>query len=102
MKIITICGSMKFINEMMEIGERVELEGNVVLMPLYNPSKPNKDSYSKEEIKILDQMHRERIKLSDAILVVNVDNYIGKSTKSEIDYAESLGKEIIYYMDKNN
>ena len=44
-------------------------------------------------------MHKERIKLADAILVVNVNNYIGNSTKSEIDYAKSLNKEIIYYTD---
>lgn len=48
---------------------------------------------------MLDKMHKERIKLADAILVVNVDNYIGKSTRSEIEYAESLNKEIIYYTD---
>ena len=99
MKIITICGSMKFIQDMMEISEKVELQGNVVLMPVYNPSRPNKEAFTSEEILMLDQMHREKIKLSDAILVVNVDGYIGSSTKSEIEYAKSLNKEIIYYTD---
>lgn len=99
MKIITICGSMKFVQEMMEISEKIELQGNVVLMPIYNPSKPNKESFTNEEILILDKMHRERIKLSDAILVVNVNGYIGNSTKSEIEYAKSLNKEVIYYTD---
>ena len=99
MKIITICGSMKFVREMMEISEKVELQGNVVLMPIYNPSRPNKEAFTTEEILILDKMHRERIKLSDSILVVNVEGYIGSSTKSEIEFAKSLGKEIIYYTD---
>ena len=44
-------------------------------------------------------MHKEKIKLSNAILVVNVDGYIGESTKSEIEYAKALDKEIIYYTD---
>ncbi len=70
MKIITICGSMKFVQEMMKISEKIELQGNVVLMPIYNPSRPNKNSFTQEEIIMLDKMHRERIKLSDAILVV--------------------------------
>ena len=61
-----------------------------------NDYRKNKH-FTKEEIKTLDEMHRERIKLSNAILVVNVDNYIGDSTKSEIEYAKSLKKEIIYY-----
>ena len=99
MKVITICGSMKFINEMMEISEKVELEGNVVLMPIYNPSRPSKEDFKKEEILILDKMHRERIKLSNTILVVNVNGYIGNNTESEIEYAKSLNKEIIYYTD---
>lgn len=44
-------------------------------------------------------MHKEKIKISDAILVVNVDDYIGKSTKSEIKFAQSLGKKIMCYTD---
>lgn len=102
MKIITICGSMKFVRKMMEISEKVELQGNVVLMPIYNPSRPNKEAFTNEEVLILDKLHRERIKLSDAILVVNVNGYIGSSTKSEIEYAKSLNKEVIYYTDLIN
>ena len=71
----------------------------VVLMPIYNPSRPNKEAFTTEEILILDKMHRERIKLSDSILVVNVEGYIGSSTKNEIEFAKSLNKEIIYYTD---
>lgn len=48
---------------------------------------------------MLDKMHRERIKMSNAILVVNVNGYIGDSTKSAIEFAKSLNKEIIYYTD---
>lgn len=50
------------------------------------------------------EAHFKRIELSDAILVVNVNNYIGDSTKLEIEYAKKLRKEIIYYTDlaKNN
>ena len=90
MKIITVCGSMKFINEMMDIAEKLELEGNCLLMPLFNSNRPNKDSYTEEEGKILDQMHKERIKLADAIIVVNKDNYIGSSTSKEIEFVKSL------------
>lgn len=67
------------------------------MLSIIYPTKPTKGDYIEEEIIMLDKMHRERIKLSDAILVVNVDNYIGTSTKNEIEFAKSLGKEIIYY-----
>lgn len=102
MKIITVCGSLKFYNEMINISEKMELEGNCMLMPIYNPNHPNKDAYTIEEGLILDKMHKEKIKLSDAILVVNVNGYIGSSTKKEIEYAKSLNKEIIYYTDLIN
>lgn len=98
MKIITVCGSLRFMKEIMEISERMELQGNCMLSPIY-PTKPNKDDYTDEEIIMLAKMHKEKIKLSNAILVVNVDHYIGSSTKSEIEFAKSLNKEIIYYMD---
>lgn len=98
MKIITICGSLRFKDEMIEIAEKMELQGNCMLCPIY-PTNPNKDAYTKNEVLMLDKMHKEKIKLSDAILVVNVNNYIGESTKKEIEYAKSLGKEIVYYTD---
>ena len=31
-------------------------------------------------------MHKQKIDMSDGIFVVNVDGYIGNSTKSEIKY----------------
>lgn len=102
MKIITVCGSLRFVKEMMEITEKMELQENCMLVPIYNPNKPSKDAFTEEEALILDKMHKERIKLADAILVVNVDGYIGSSTKSEIDFAKSLNKEIIYYTDLIN
>jgi len=99
MKIITVCGSLKFYKEMMEITEKVELEGNCMLVPIFNPSRPTKDDFTQEEALMLDKMHKERIKLADAILVINIDGYIGNSTSKEIEFAKSLGKEVIYYTD---
>lgn len=99
MKIIAVCGSLRFYKEMIEMAEKMELQGNCMLMPIYNPNKPSKDSFTEEEALMLDKMHKERIKIAEAILVVNVDNYIGESTKKEIEYAKSLNKEVIYYTD---
>lgn len=98
MKIITVCGSLKFKEEMMKISEEMELQGNCVITPIY-PTNPDKDAYTDEQVIVLDKMHKEKIKLSDAILVVNVDGYIGSSTRSEIEFAKELNKEIIYYTD---
>lgn len=98
MKIITICGSLRFQKEMMEISEKLELEGNCVITPIY-PARDSKDDYTEEEFLMFDKMHKEKINLADAIVVVNVGGYIGSSTSNEIEYAKKLNKEVIYYTD---
>lgn len=102
MKVITLCGSLKFQKEMMEVAEKMALEGYCILTPVYLVSK-KMEKTEKQLIK-LKEAHFKRIEFSDAIVVVNVDNYIGNSTNLEIEYAKKLEKEIIYYTDliKNN
>ncbi|MBR2786433.1 MAG: hypothetical protein IKD76_02935 [Clostridia bacterium] len=102
MKIITLCGSLKFQNEMMIVAEELALEGNCILTPTY-PVIENIE-ITEEQLEKLKEAHFNRIELSDAIMVVDVNNYIGNSTNLEIEYAKKLGKEIIYYTDfiKNN
>lgn len=95
MKIITLCGSLKFKKEMMEIAEKMALLGNCILTPIY-PIIENVER-TKEQLAKLKEEHFKRIELSDAILVVNVNNYIGDSTSLEIEYAKKLEKEVIYY-----
>lgn len=97
MKIITICGSIKFQNEMLCIARKMTLEGNIVITPIFSVDKSSNVTPSEKEI--FDKVHKEKIKLADAILVVDVDKYIGKSTKNEIEFAKYLNKEIIYYSD---
>lgn len=98
MKVITVCGSYKFKKEIKEITEKMALKGNCMITPI-DLTKQDKDSYTEDDILMLGKIHKEKIKLSDAILVVNVNEYIGNSTKSEIEYAKSLNKEILYYTD---
>ena len=45
---------------------------------------------------MLDDMHKRKIDLADAIYVINVGGYIGESTRSEIEYALRNGKTIEY------
>jgi len=94
MKVITICGSLKYKDEMMKVAQKLSLDGNCVLTPVYpvGDKKP-----SEEELKILKEAHFKRIEMSDEIFVLNIDGYVGESTKLEIEYAEKLGKVIEYY-----
>lgn len=96
-KVITLCGSLKFKKEMMKVAEKMTLEGYCILTPVYLVSE-NMDKTEEQLIK-LKEAHFKKIELSDAILVINVNNYIGNSTNLEIEYAKKLGKEILYYTD---
>ena len=53
-------------------------------------------SISESEIKDLEAAHFKKIEISDAIYVLDINGYIGQQVTKEIEYAESLGKEIIY------
>jgi len=48
---------------------------------------------------MLDDMHKRKIDMADSIFVINKDGYIGSSTRSEIEYALSTGKEV-HYLEK--
>lgn len=93
--IITLCGSIKFKNEFMKIQEKLTLEGNIVFTPnFFNNIK--KEEISLDTKKMLDEMHKQKIEMSDEIYVINCGGYIGESTKSEIEYAKTKGKKISY------
>ena len=94
-KIITLCGSIKFKDEFMKVQQRLTLDGNIVLTPnFFNNIK--KEEIDLETKKMLDEMHKQKIDMSEEIYVINVGGYIGESTKSEIEYAKRKGKKISY------
>ena len=94
-KIITLCGSIKFKDEFMKVQEKLTLDGNIVLTPnFFNNIK--KEEIDLETKKMLDEMHKQKIDMSDEIYVINFEGYIGESTTSEIEYAKEKGKEISY------
>ena len=41
-------------------------------------------------------MHKRKIDMADEIFVINVNGYIGTSTRSEIEYALATGKKVNY------
>lgn len=94
-KVITICGSMRYSKEMIKIAEELELKkGYAVIQCVYNVDG---QKYEGIDASILDKIHRKKIDISDAIYVVNINGYIGESTRKEIEYANNNGKEVIYH-----
>ncbi len=92
--IITLCGSIKFKTEFMKVQEKLTLEGNIIFTPNFFSNIKNEIDLDTK--KMLDEMHRQKIDMSNEIYVINFGGYIGESTKAEIEYAKTKGKRISY------
>ena len=97
MKVITICGSMRYKKEMIKVTEELALKGYCILTPMYQVTANIEINEKQKEI--VNKAKYEEPKMSDSILVLNIENYIGESTLLEINYAKKLNKEILYYTD---
>ncbi|HPW34466.1 MAG TPA: hypothetical protein PK367_01750, partial [Candidatus Paceibacterota bacterium] len=95
-EIITLCGSTRFKDQFKEIERKLTMDGKIVLPPAFY-GKAEGLEYSPEMAKLLWELHVDKINISDGIYVINPGEYIGESTKKEIDYAKSLGKFVRYY-----
>lgn len=98
--VVCLCGSTRFEKEWMETAEQLTLEGKIVLMVnVWSKKDRLHEPTTDEEIHIktnLDALHKAKIRLADAVLVINKDDYIGKSTKSEIEFAKKIGVPVKY------
>ena len=101
---ITICCSIKFFDEVLQIKQKLEQSGHEVFMPIKVPGVDywSVDGTSRIEAKKslgLIGEHMNKIEKSDAILVVNyskgdIENYIGANTFIEMGFAHYTGKKI--------
>lgn len=98
-KVVCLCGSTRFWEAFRDEGLRLTLEGVIVLsigvaapisMAYANPDT----NEGREQKRQLDNLHKRKIDLADEILVLNVNGYIGDSTRSEIEYARKIGRPV--------
>ena len=102
-KVVTLCGSTKFKDEFMKTQKDLTLKGYIVIsVGLFGHSGDNEVWENMDEgtltktKEMLDEMHKRKIDMADEIFVINVGDYIGQSTKSEIEYAKKHGKKVKY------
>jgi hypothetical protein len=98
MKIITLCGSTKFKNQFEQANAFLTLQGNIVFSLAFFEQSEEVE-ITQEQAELLGNLHLRKIDISDEIFVINVDGYIGSSTRKEIEYAEKKGKAVRYYSD---
>ena len=102
-KVVTLCGSTRFKEQFMKAQKELTLNGYIVIsVGLFGHSGDsevweNMDEGTLTKTKeMLDDMHKRKIDMADEIFVINVNGYIGDSTKSEIEYAKRTGKIVNY------
>ena len=101
-KVITLCGSTKFKKEFIEVQKQLTLQGNIVIsVGLFGHSGDN-EVWTEGTKEMLIDMHKRKIDMADEIFVINVNGYIGESTKSEIEYAKSKNIPINYLIKEEN
>jgi hypothetical protein len=101
-KVVTICGSSRFIDMISVCGWLIEKkEGAIVcslhMLPRWYFGEPDHQA-EKEGVKDwMDTLHCRKIDISDEIFVVDYEGYVGESTRNEIQYATKKGVRVRYY-----
>ena len=97
--VVCLCGSTRFMDAFQEWGWKKTLDGEIVLsvgVSKYLPGDHGGEYLGADVAAALDELHKRKIDLADYVMVLNVGGYIGDSTRSEIEYAESLGMRVDY------
>ena len=94
--VITLCGSTRFKEQYLETQKRLTLAGNIVISVGLFGHSGDEEVWTEGTKEMLDDMHKRKIDMADAIYVINVGGYIGSSTQSEIEYAKAHGRDVFY------
>lgn len=92
-KIVCLTGSTKFKKEYLEYNKFFTINGLIVLTVGFFGHTDGWDGDKKK----LDELHFRKIDLADEIFVINVNGYIGESTRNEINYAIKQKKPVFYH-----
>lgn len=101
-EIVVLCGSTRFYDEFQRANYSLTMAGEIVLSVGFYPHSSATHGHGggvghdSDEKVALDELHKRKIDLADYVYVLNVGGYIGSSTRSEIEYAESIHRPVRY------
>lgn len=105
-KTICLCGSTKFKDMYLKAQKQLSLQKCIVVSVGLFGHSGDSEAMDEQTKSMLDDMHKRKIDMADAILVIDVPElnsdaipYTGNSTKSEIQYAKLTGKQIFMLSD---
>ena len=108
-RIVCLCGSTKFW-KVFEVAsfQETAIHGRIVLSigaasgtdeeRFGNLPKPDYEAIKQE----LDELHRYKILMADDVLILNVNDYIGDSTRSELAFARSHSKRVRWWRESEH
>lgn len=99
--VVCLCGSTRFGEAFRQANLQETLAGRIVLTVGCDFKSDDAIGLSPDTKERLDELHRRKIDLADEVLILNVDGYMGESTKRELAYARSLGKGIRFLEPEN-
>lgn len=108
--IVCLCGSTWFLPAFEMANRNETLKGKIVVtigVDLKVRDRPfleqTKTATELDEIKKeLDRLHKDKVRLADEVLVLDIDGprKIGTSTQEEVDLASSLGKKVRWWSEE--
>ena len=105
---LTLCGSTRFKSEFESWNHQLALSGHTVYsLSLFareanDTGKEGNPTITEHEKIILDLVHLDKILNSDAIVVIDVNGYVGFSTRREIRWARLQGKTVYWITPHNH
>ncbi len=94
--VVCLCGSTRFMEAFFEAGWNETLAGKIVLSVgvCKHAEHHGAEALGPEVVEALDELHLRKIDMADEVFILNVNGYIGKSTRRELNYAISKGKKV--------
>lgn len=93
-RVVCLCGSTRFKDAFDNANLQETMAGKIVLSVGCITSSNVGLSIALAQKAALDELHKRKIDMADEILVLNVNGYIGESTRSEIAYANANSKPV--------
>ena len=90
------CGSTDKAQEAFQHWRLQDTRANMIVLTIGADAKDQDLHISSEEKIALDILHLHKIDEADVVRILNVGGYIGHSTRRELEYAQRLGKPIIF------
>jgi hypothetical protein len=104
---ITLCGSTRFKADFEKWNHKLALDGHTVYSlslfgrEINDVGKGDVPIVTHDDKMMLDLVHLDKIINSDAIVVINTDDYVGFSTRREILWARMQNKKV-YWISSTN